>query len=408
MNSHKHSKTLYTKHTSSTHEQCQARTVLSQGIKQGINMLRLNIKYMQEKQGQTEHPLPVSTNLSSVANSVAPRSSAITPIISCSRLLPAKHTSRVYTDLHTNGALITAQPLTKHTQLHHLYLSGALTTAQPLTKHSYTIFISAGHSLQPSPWQNTATPSLSQRGTHYSPAPDKTQLHHLYLSGALTTAQPLTKHSYTIFISAGHSLQPSPWQNTATPSLSQRGTHYSPAPDKTQLHHLYLSGALTTAQPLTKHSYTIRWSSSQQGTQYSVTPTKTHTYTIFIPAGHSLQRKPQQNTQLHKTLIFIKAGPSLQCNPQQNTHSYIIVHTLIIIPAGYSVQGNAQQNTHSYTIHWSSSQQGTYSVTPNKTHSYTIHWSSSQWGTHYSPTPDKTHTATLYTDLHPSRAPSTA
>ena len=106
------------------------------GVKLGINTLRLNIKYTQEKQGQTEHPLPVSTNLSSVANSVAPRSSAITPIISCSRLLPAKHTSTVYTDLRTNGALITAQPLTKHTQLHHLYLSGAPTTVQPLTKRT--------------------------------------------------------------------------------------------------------------------------------------------------------------------------------------------------------------------------------------------------------------------------------
>ena len=140
---------MYTQNTPLPH-MCQARPVLSQGIKQGINMLRLNIKYMQEKQGQTELPLPVSTNLSSVANSVAPRSSAITPIISCSRLLPAKHTSRVCTDLHTNAALITAQPLTKHTQLHHLYLSRALTTAQPLTKHTATPYADLHPSRVPS------------------------------------------------------------------------------------------------------------------------------------------------------------------------------------------------------------------------------------------------------------------
>ena len=217
--------------------------------------------------------------------------------------------------------------------------------------HSYTIFISAGHSLQPSPWQNTATPSLSQRGTHYSPAPDKTQLHHLYLSGALTTAQPLTKHSYTIFISAGHSLQPSPWQNTATPSLSQRGTHYSPAPDKTQLHHLYLSGALTTAQPLTKHSYTI-----------------------FISAGHSLQPSPWQNT----------ATPSLS---QRGTHysptpdKTQLHHTLIFIPAGHPVQRNTHQNTHLHHLH--PSRTLTTAQTPTK------------------------HTATQDTDLHQGRALTT-
>ena len=58
--------------------------------------LILNRNTWQEQYSNTEHPMPTSTDLSSVANSVAPRSSAITPIISCSRLLPAKYTATRY------------------------------------------------------------------------------------------------------------------------------------------------------------------------------------------------------------------------------------------------------------------------------------------------------------------------
>ena len=325
------------------------------------------------------------------------------------------HTATPYTDLHPSGELTTAQPLTKHTQLHHTL-----------------IFTPVGNSLQPNPWQNThsytihwsssqqgtqysvtpdkthtATPSSSQRGTHHSAVPNKTHTAtpytDLHPSGELTTAQPLTKHTqlhYTlIFIPAGYPVQRNTQQtHTATPYTD-----------------LHPSGALTTVQSPTKHTATPYTDLHPSGALTTVqSPTKhtqLHHTLIFIPAGYPVQRNTQQthtatpytdlhpsgalttvqsptkhtatpyidlhlsralttaqppakHTQLYHTLIFIKAGPSLQCNPWQNARSYTIFYLLIVHI--YAPWPAIIQDTHPCaSIH-----PPTHECIPTHTHSY--------------------------------------
>ena len=228
------------------------------------------------------------------------------------------HTATPDNDLHPSGELTTAQPQTKHTQLHYTLIF--IPAGHPVQRntwqntHSSTIFIPAGHSPQCSPQQNTHSYTIhwssSQQGTQYSVTPNKhTQLHHTLIfipvghSLQCNPQQNTQLHHTLIFISAGHSLQPNPQQNT--------------------------------------HSYTIHWSSSKQGPHYSATPDKMHAATLSSICSLCIYIRPG----LLSFKTHIHAHPST--HPLMNV--YPPTHTHTSTPPQTHTQMHARTSIHPHS-----------------------------------------------------------